>query len=112
MLTFISPGGNPEVWSVCPDGYLTPEQWAAAPPAPELPCQQSNLSASICSERDPRLAATDYLALPDYPLSEEALAVVSAYRQALRDIPSLDGAPWDGGGRETPWPPAPVLSIP
>lgn len=37
MLTFISPGGNPEVWSVCPDGYLTPEQWAAAPPAPELP---------------------------------------------------------------------------
>lgn len=37
MPTFISPDGNPEVWAVCPDGYLTPEEWAAAHPAPEPP---------------------------------------------------------------------------
>lgn len=26
------------------------------------------------------------------------------YKQALRDIPAQQGAPWDGGGPETPWP--------
>ena len=27
-----------------------------------------------------------------------------AYKQALRDLPAQPGAPWDGGGPETPWP--------
>ncbi len=54
--------------------------------------------------RDGRLAATDYLIMPDYPLDEETRIVVAAYRQALRDFPGLDGAPWDGGGEATPWP--------
>ncbi len=54
--------------------------------------------------RDGRLAATDYLLMPDYPLDEETRIVVAAYRQALRDFPGLDGAPWDGGGEATPWP--------
>ena len=30
------------------------------------------------------------------------------YRQKLRDLPKEDGAPWDGGGEETPWPINPV----
>jgi hypothetical protein len=36
MATFYSPTGNPEVWSKKPDGYYTPEEWAALhpPPAP------------------------------------------------------------------------------
>lgn len=33
---------------------------------------------------------------------------VQAYRQALRDIPAQEGAPWDGGGKETPWPDLPA----
>ena len=39
------------------------------------------------SWRDARIAATDYLALPDYPLTEAARSELYAYRQALRDWP-------------------------
>ena len=59
------------------------------------------------SERDQRLAATDYLLMPDYPLSDDQRTILQVYRQALRDLPSQEGAPWDGGGEETPWPEIP-----
>lgn len=59
------------------------------------------------AERDRRLAETDYLLMPDYPLSEGQRTVLQSYRQSLRDLPAQDGAPWDGGGKETPWPAAP-----
>ena len=64
--------------------------------------------ASLRAERDSRLDATDYLLMPDYPLSDEQRAVVQAYRQALRDLPAQPGAPWDGGGEGTPWPELPA----
>ena len=35
MPVFYSPEGNPEIWAERPDGYLTPEEWAAAHPTPE-----------------------------------------------------------------------------
>lgn len=60
------------------------------------------------AERDRRLTATDYLLMPDYPISDYQRAVVQAYRQALRDLPAQEGAPWDGGGDETPWPELPA----
>lgn len=60
--------------------------------------------ARLREERDRRIAATDYLMTSDYPLTEAQRAAVSAYRTALRDLPAQDGAPWDGGGEETPWP--------
>ena len=60
-------------------------------------------------ERDNRLGATDYLIMPDYPITEEKRAQVEAYRQALRDLPAQEGAPWDGGGELTPWPTMPTL---
>ena len=60
------------------------------------------------SERDQRLAATDYLLMQDYPLSDDQRTVLQLYRQALRDLPSLEGAPWDGGAEDTPWPEMPV----
>ena len=63
--------------------------------------------ARLRGERDRRIAATDYLIMPDYPLPEDSRAVVQAYRQALRDLPVLEGAPWDGGGEATPWPAMP-----
>lgn len=34
MATFYSPDGNAEVWASRPDGYYTPEEWAALHPAP------------------------------------------------------------------------------
>ena len=35
MPTFISSTGNPEVWARKPKGYMTPEEWSKAHPAPE-----------------------------------------------------------------------------
>ena len=64
--------------------------------------------ASLRAERDRRLAATDFLLMPDYPISGDQRAVVQAYRQALRDLPAQPGAPWDGGGEATPWPDLPA----
>lgn len=60
------------------------------------------------AERDQRLTATDYLLMQDYPLQEDQRTAVQTYRQALRDLPAQDGAPWDGGGEATPWPELPA----
>lgn len=60
------------------------------------------------AERDRRLSATDYLLMQDYPLNNTLKEAVQLYRQALRDLPSQEGAPWDGGGEATPWPDLPA----
>ena len=60
--------------------------------------------------RDTKLTATDKYLLPDYPISADDLTAVKTYRQALRDLPAADGAPWDGGGDATPWPEAPTVA--
>lgn len=62
------------------------------------------VAAQVRGERDAKIAATDFLAMPDYPLSEEDRAVVTAYRQALRDVPAQEGFP-----REVVWPEAPTV---
>lgn len=82
--------------TVSADGTIT----FTPPAAPSL----ESLFTNLRTERDRRLAATDYLLMPDYPLSDEQRAVVQAYRQALRDLPAQEGAPWDGGAEDTPWP--------
>ena len=51
----------------------------------ELATRQSN----VRQERDKRLFETDYLALSDQTLSAE----MTAYRQALRDVPAQAGFP-------------------
>ena len=60
------------------------------------------------AERDRRLSATDYLLMQDYPLNDTLKGAVQLYRQALRDLPAQEGAPWDGGGEATPWPELPA----
>ena len=60
------------------------------------------------AERDRRLSATDYLLMPDYPLNDTLKGAVQLYRQALRDLPAQEGAPWAGGGEATPWPELPA----
>lgn len=85
------------------DGYTI-----TAVPEPEAPTMEE-LFASLRAERERRIAATDYLLLPDYPLKDGDRALVTAYRQSLRDLPAEDGAPWDGGGEGTPWPERPAL---
>lgn len=62
------------------------------------------IAEQVRLERNRRIAATDYLAMPDYPLSDEDKAAVMAYRQALRDVPTQDGFP-----REVVWPEVPAV---
>lgn len=59
------------------------------------------------AERNRRLTESDFLVLPGYPLSTEDRDAVLQYRTYLRDLPAQDGAPWDGGGENTPWPKKP-----
>lgn len=80
-----------------------PDGWSVMPPPPTA----DQLFAALRAARDARLARTDKMLLPDYPITTEALVKVKTYRAALRDLPDQPGAPWDGGGEETPWPELP-----
>jgi hypothetical protein len=51
--------------------------------------------AEVREERNRLLAAQDYYMLTDAPFSEEAVAEIAAYRQALRDITSQEGFPYN-----------------
>ncbi len=42
-------------------------------------------------------------------LTSEQYTALLAYIQTLRDLPAQPGAPWDGGGDETPWPELPSV---
>ena len=68
------------------------------------PATEPERFESLRAVRAGKLTATDYLLAADYPISPEKKEAVIAYRQALRDLPSKEGAPWDGGGDATPWP--------
>lgn len=57
---------------------------------------------TLRADRDARLADTDKMLLPDYPIGAETLAQVKAYRAALRDLPDQPGAPWPNA--DIPWP--------
>ncbi|WP_018609758.1 tail fiber assembly protein [Uliginosibacterium gangwonense] len=62
---------------------------AIDPPAPALDV----LAAHARAQRDALIAATDYLLMPDYPVSAARLARIKAYRQALRDVTTQAGFP-------------------
>ncbi len=57
-------------------------------------------------KRDQLLAETDYLLMPDYPISSEALVALKTYRQALRDIPEQSGFP-----KTIEWPSKPEVIL-
>ncbi|CAM3097790.1 Phage tail assembly chaperone protein [Pseudomonas gessardii] len=49
--------------------------------------------AEIRASRDADLAASDYAAMPDYPMADKDRPVFVAYRKALRDIPDQGADP-------------------
>lgn len=125
LVTLISPDGNPEVWPEDAaqmkqaEGYRSLEasqedqaerekenyrEWLNSPDT------LANRFLSLRRKREAKIAATDYLMVSDYPISEERRGAVALYRQALRDLPAKEGAPWDGGGKLTPWPEIPAIS--
>lgn len=50
-------------------------------------------ATTIRSKRNLLLAETDYLLMPDYPISQEYLEKVKLYRQQLRDITKQENFP-------------------
>lgn len=76
-----------------------------APQKPQSMIQAENESA-IRLERDKRLHACDYIMMPDYPMADKI--DWTTYRQALRDITSQDGFPWNGNIDRAPWPAKPT----
>lgn len=69
---------------------LLNQEWHEAWQVVELP--QDLASANIRAERNRRLADCDWTQLPDAPVDAGAWAT---YRQALRDISSQTGFPWN-----------------
>ena len=53
----------------------------------------NELATVIRSKRNLLLAETDYLLMPDYPISKEHLEKVKEYRQQLRDITKQENFP-------------------
>jgi hypothetical protein len=50
---------------------------------------------AIRATRDQKLAETDWTQLIDSPFSNDTNGIWQAYRQALRDVPTQEGFPWD-----------------
>ena len=62
------------------------------------------LAEQARQKRDALIAETDYLVMPDYPISAENLEAIKAYRQKLRDVPQQETFP-----SEVTWPEKPVI---
>lgn len=71
-----------------------------AVPVPEP--TEEELARNVRGIRNAKLSDTDYLVASDYPISEESLAEVKVYRQALRDITEQEGFP-----KKVIWPDVP-----
>ena len=65
------------------------------------------LADAARTRRDALITVTDYLLMPDYPISAEQLAEVRTYRQALRDVPLQAGFP-----QTIDWPALPIIAVP
>lgn len=52
----------------------------------------ANQATAVRTDRDRRLAETDWTQVADAPVDQAAWAT---YRQALRDVPAQAGFPWD-----------------
>lgn len=81
------------------------EEQPYVPPVPTV----EDLASRVRAERDRRIAETDYLVMPDYPISQDKFEEIKVYRQALRDLPQQPGFPWNG--TDDPACPWPVLSL-
>lgn len=71
------------------DGYWIVSQLPE--PTPEEILERQ--AQEIRSKRDYLISKTDFLVAGDYPISDDDLEAVKAYRQALRDVPTQEGFP-------------------
>ncbi len=69
-----------------------------------LQAEKEMKAEAVRQERNEKLAATDYLLLPDYPIDEQVLEEVKRCRQELRELPEQEGFP-----ENVTWPHMPDL---
>lgn len=69
---------------------------------------EEELWSMLRMTRNTLLEATDRYMTEDYPIEPALKAKLKEYRRELRNITRRDGAPWDGGEEETPWPTNPL----
>ena len=85
------------------DGQSWIQQWAVeAISQDEIDARNAQQAASVRADRNARIAATDWLVTKAVEIGQLPNYSIAAYRQALRDIPSQPGFPWD-----IIWPEAP-----
>ena len=70
-------------------GPLPKKGWSTTPPPPT----PEEKAMQVRTERDGLITGTDYLLMPDYPISDDEREAVKAYRQALRDVTKQPGFP-------------------
>ena len=63
-------------------------------PEPTEKEKREAAEAEVRLKRDELLSETDYLLMPDYPITAKSLEAVKKYRQALRDITVQKGFPF------------------
>ncbi len=95
------------------DGVIVEKVFPTVEPTP---LTDEQLAEQVRNLRDERITSCDWIisrhveqvALGvDTTLTSDEYAAWLTYRQELRDLPSVTGFPWDGGGAETPWPEEP-----
>lgn len=83
-------GGEAYIEEIEPMGSVRRFQIVKAPEPTD-----EKLSTQARTERDRKLAKTDYYMMPDYPSNPQNLEELKVYRQALRDVPKQEGFPMD-----------------
>ena len=84
------------------NGVWTVTRVAVAKDQAQIDNETAQVAADVRADRNNRLAATDWRVVKHLELNENIPAVWELYRQALRDVPSQAGFPWD-----VTWPEAP-----
>lgn len=83
--------GESEIMDAVFDAFLALPPAPYVEPAPDLEL----MAAAARDQRDALMRETDWMVLPDSPLSADDRDKVLAYRQALRDVPAQPGFPVD-----------------
>jgi hypothetical protein len=90
-------GGEAYIKEIEPMGSVRRFQIVKAPEPTD-----EELSTQARTERDRKIAKTDYYMMSDYPSNPQNLEELKVYRQALRDVPKQEGFP-----RDVRWPDVP-----